>query len=548
MALVWAAILAAIGWFYFKFKDVGSREPNLPPGPPTTPLLGNLGVFPKEFAYVRFTQWARIWGGIYSLKLGPDTAIVITDASAIKELMDKRSQNTSDRPPNFINDIVTGGLNMALARYGEDWRTLRRAAHAILTPQMSAKHIPIQYAEATQLLFDILRTPDVRRYSNSVIMSVLYGKRCPRYETPETTAFFAAQHEWELLHEPGATPPLDLLPFLQRVPERLAKWKAEAKQCRKHQRDLYFGLLDKTKKQLQKGKENGCYMEEVIRHQKEFGMDREMIGYLGGILLEGGSDTTSSFLQSMVLAMIAFPGAQKKAQEELDRVVGSHRLPTLDDLSDLPYIRAIIQETHRFRPVTPLMIPHANITPEEVRVLLCNVATKLSPDLQYKGYLIPGGTTIFVNIWGIFHDPELFEKPEVFNPDRYILNEFGTKPGVDGSDLRANLAFGCGRRICPGIHLARNTINLNTMQLLWAFTFSYATDPKTGELIDVNVNDYKKGIVIGPCPFKALITPRSSETIAIIEREFHEATDTFSKFEFGLSKEDKVFLENYRSQ
>ncbi|KAL0069963.1 hypothetical protein AAF712_002859 [Marasmius tenuissimus] len=361
-------------------------------------------------------------------------------------------------------------------------------------------------------------------------MSVLYGKRCPRYETPETTAFFIAQHEWELLLEPGATPPLDLLPFLQKVPERWANWKRDVRQCRKHQRDLYFGLLDETKERMDKGEENGSYMEEVIRRQEEFEMDREMMGYLGGVLIEGGSDTTSSFLQSVVLAMIAFPEAQKKAHAELDRVIGPHRLPTLDDLPELPYIRAIIQETQRFRPVAPLAIPHATTAPEE-----------------YKAYFIPEGSTIFVNIWGIFHDPELYDDPDTFNPDRYLLTENGTKPGVDGSDLRSNLGFGCGRRICPGIHLAQNSINLNTMRLLWAFDFARATDPKTGELIDVNVNDYLKGILTAPCPFRASITPRSTEVVGIIEREFHEATDTFSKFEFGLSAEDKSYLGRYRS-
>ncbi|KAJ8078284.1 hypothetical protein PM082_000490 [Marasmius tenuissimus] len=386
MAIIYALLFAALAFAYSKLKDIGSRDSRLPSGPPTVPILGNLGIFPKEFAYLRLTQWARLWGGLYSLKLGPATAIVITDPSAIKELMDKRSQSTSDRPPNFIADSVAGGLNMVFARYGDNWRTLRRTAHAILTPQMSAKHIPIQYAEATQLLFDILRNPDsfynhIRRYSNSVIMSVLYGKRCPQYETPETTAFFIAQHEWELLLEPGATPPLDLLPFLQKVPERWANWKRDVRQCRKHQRDLYFGLLDETKERMDKGEENGSYMEEVIRRQEEFEMDREMMGYLGGVLIEGGSDTTSSFLQSVVLAMIVFPEAQKKAHAELDRVIGLHRLPTLDDLPELPYIRAIIQETQRFRPVAPLAIPHATTAPEE-----------------YKGYLIPEGSTIFVNI------------------------------------------------------------------------------------------------------------------------------------------------------
>ena len=70
--------------------------------------------------------------------------------------------------------------------------------------------------------------------------------------------------------------------------------------------------------------------------------------YLGGVLLEGGSETTSAFLQWIILAMIAFPEAQKKAQAELDRIVGPHRLPTLDDLPNLPYIQAVVREVRCF--------------------------------------------------------------------------------------------------------------------------------------------------------------------------------------------------------
>ncbi|KAG9118752.1 hypothetical protein FRC07_006597, partial [Ceratobasidium sp. 392] len=139
---------------------IGQRETHLPPGPPTIPLLGNLHIFPKTEAHLKLTQWARIYGGMYSLKLGPGTAIVLTDVSAVKELMDKRSQSTVDRPPNHMADLVAGGMNMVLAHYTEDWRTLRRAAHAILTPQACAGHLPIQRAEASQLLHDVLTKPE----------------------------------------------------------------------------------------------------------------------------------------------------------------------------------------------------------------------------------------------------------------------------------------------------------------------------------------------------------------------------------------------------
>ncbi|KAJ7100794.1 cytochrome P450 [Mycena belliarum] len=533
MAILLALAVGLLGLFIW-LRKVGSREPGLPPGPPTVPLLGNLHIFPTEFAHYKFTEWARQYGGFYSLKVGPGTAIVLTDAAAVKELMDKRSATTVDRPPTHVAEVVAGGLNLVLARYTENWRTLRRTAHAILTPQASARHLPIQLAEATQLLHDIIRQPEsfythIRRYSSSVIMSVLYGKRAPRYETPETTAFFKAQHEWELVLEPGATPPVDLIPILKYVPARFAKWKRDCMKTRKLQRDLYFGLLDETKERMGRGEENGSYMEEVLMKQAEFGMDREITGYLGGVLIEGGSDTTSSYLQSLVMALIAFPEAQRKAHEEIDRVIGQHRMPTLDDLEDLPYIRAMILETHRFRPVAPLMIPHATLAAEE-----------------YNGYVIPEGATIFVNAWGIFHDPDLFDDPESFNPDRYLLTENGTKPGVDGSNLRPNFAFGVGRRICPGIHLAQNSINLNSMNLVWAFDFAMDTDAN-GKPIELDTFAYQKGILTGPLPFKCKITPRTAEKAEIVEREFAEATDTFAKFEFGLSAEDKEFVAQSRT-
>ncbi|KAJ7445976.1 cytochrome P450 [Mycena galericulata] len=516
-------------------RRVGAREKGLPPGPPTLPILGNLHIFPKEFAHYKFTEWAREYGGIYSLKIGPGTAVVLTDAAAVKELMDKRSATTSDRPSIHVGDLVTGGLSLALAHYGDTWRTLRRAAHAILTPQATARHLPIQRAEATQLLHDILCTPQsfynhIRRYSSSVILSVLCGKRAPRYETPETTAFFHVTHEYTSLLDIGATPPVDMIPLLKLVPERWAKWKRDCKNVRALHRALYFGLVDEAAERVRSGGENGSYIEEVLARQDEFGMDREMTGNLAAILIEGGSDTTSSYLSTLILALVAYPDAQKKAHEEIDRVAGEQRMPTLDDLEHMPYIRAMILEVHRFRPVLPLLIPHATIAPEE-----------------YQGYIIPKGATIFVNTWGIYHDPDLYDDPEDFIPERYLLTEHGTKPSVDGSCLRETLAFGAGRRFCPGVHLAQNSISINAMNLVWAFKFEPDIDA-AGNFIKADISQaaYMKGLATGPTPFKCRITPRTAEKAEIIRREFLEAADTFSKFEYGLSPEDKEFVAKSR--
>ncbi|KAJ7805424.1 cytochrome P450 [Mycena olivaceomarginata] len=512
---------------------VGSRDKGLPPGPPTVPILGNAHIFPTEFPHYKFTEWARKYGGLFSLKIGNDTVVVLTDAAAVKELLDKRSSTTANRPPSYVGELVTNGLHMVLASFTPAWKTQRRAAAAILTPQATSKHLPIQRAEATQLLHNILHSPqsfftDIQRYSISVIYSVLHGRRVPRYETEEVNEFITTTHDWSALLEPGAVPPIDAIPILKLIPERWAKWKRECKRVSDLQRARYFGLVEETRERMRRNQHNGSFMEEVLERQVELGMDDEMTSWFGGTLLEGGTDTTSSYIQSLVLALVAYPEAQKKAHEEIDRVVGEHRMPTLEDLEQMPYIRAIISEVHRFRPVAPLAVPHATLATEE-----------------YHGYIIPKGTTIFVNMWGILHDPALFDNPEDFIPERYLLSENGTKPGVDGSDLKPTFFFGFGRRICPGMYLAQNSINLNAMNLLWAFDFKPDID-MNGDPIPADIFAYRKGIATAPLPFKCRITPRTAAKARIIENEFLETADTFSKFEVGLSPEDKEFVAKSR--
>ncbi|KAF8599129.1 cytochrome P450 [Ceratobasidium sp. AG-I] len=534
--LLFCAIGGPLVWLVTKLMRTGRRESYLPNGPSTVPLLGNLNVFPKVEAHLKFTEWARIYGGLFSLKLGPGTAIVITDATIVKDLMDKRSQSTIDRPPMHIADCVTGGMNMVFARYTEDWRTLRRASHEILTQSACVQHIGIQRAESSQLLYDCLVDPKgfyvhIRRYSSSVILSVLFGKRAPRFETQEVQDFFKVQHMWMGALAPGASPPVDFIPFLKYLPRFLASWKTKCETIRQLQRALYFGLFEEVEERLAQGHENGCFMEQALARQTEFGMTRELVGYLGGVMIEAGSDTTSSWLQTLVLALVAFPEAQNKAQAELDKVVGNDRAPIPEDFPRLPYIQAVIKECHRWRPVGPLAIPHATIE-----------------DITYRGFRIPAGTTIFVNNWGIAHDPDVFERPEDFWPDRWVSNEFGTKPGVDNSDRRNTIWFGSGRRLCPGIHLANNSLMVNTMNLIWAFNYGPEIDSTTGKPIPVDIFNYSKGVATCPNPFRCMITPRSKHHAEMVKQEFAAAEATFAPYEHGLGKEDRAFIEARRRE
>lgn len=110
--------------------------------------------------------------------------------------------------------------------------------------------------------------------------------------------------------------------------------------------------------------------------------DDGLAGYISGSLLEAGSDTTASTLYGFVLAMLVFPKVQKKGQEEIDRVVGLDRLPTIDDYEQLPYVRCCIKESLRWMPTVILGVPHASLKED-----------------KYMGYTIPKGSTVINNVW-----------------------------------------------------------------------------------------------------------------------------------------------------
>lgn len=95
----------------------------------------------------------------------------------------------------------------------------------------------------------------------------------------------------------------------------------------------------------------------------------------------GGADTTVAALRTFFLAMTLHPEIQKKAQEELDRVIGGGRLPNTADKPNLPYIEAVMKETHRWHPIGPMGIPHA-----------------AEKDISVLGYTIPKDSVLLANI------------------------------------------------------------------------------------------------------------------------------------------------------
>lgn len=212
-----------------------------------------------------------------------------------------------------------------------------------------ANVLPIQNAEATQTAHDLLSDParyyqHIQRYTTAVILASVFGQRGEKFESPKVQALYDVQNRFTALLEPGATPPVDALPFLKYLPEFAAPWKVTAKNIRRDQRALYFQLMGETKERLNRGRNTGCFMEKLIQGQDKTTLDDEHVAYVGGILMEAGSDTTSSTLLSFLLGVMQNQDALRQAQDDVDRCCGTDRSPAPGDLGSLPYIEACMHE------------------------------------------------------------------------------------------------------------------------------------------------------------------------------------------------------------
>jgi len=296
---------------------------------------------------------------------------------------------------------------------------------------------------------------------------------------------------------------VDIIPWLKYLPKWFpgAGFQAAAEKGAKLSRDMqYVPYMDARDKML-----SGTGIRSFTSQRIEECMgvdgklsesDEENISGSGGICYIAGVDTSISSLECFVLAMTLFPDAQRRAQEEIDRIVGGDRLPDLSDRSQLPYCVALCKELLRWEPVAPIGFPHA-----------------LRENDTFEGYFIPAKTIVIPNQWAMLRDPLEYPDPSAFKPERF-LPASGERMPRDPSKV----AFGFGRRACPGKHFAENTIFLVASQILAVFHISKAVGDD-GNVIEPIVKFAMDGVTHHPGPFECDIKPRSKEAASLIPLE-----------------------------
>ncbi|KAF8188654.1 putative monooxygenase [Pholiota molesta] len=491
-------VIVVAGWFIYTNRV--KRAPL--PGPPRLPIIGSVHYMPTRSPWLVFSEWNKTYGGIFHLDVLGKSIVVINSLKIAKDLLEKRSNIYSDRPHTIMaGDLVGFSQSFGFLPYGDTWRKQRRMASQNLSPSMATKYHALQEKETATLIQNLLKDPKTLRQElqyriGIIIIRVTYGYYIESPDDHMLKAGLIGITNFSHTTVPGNYM-VDFIPALKYLPAWMpgAGFLKEAEEMRVQLLEAVDNPYEWCKDNLSTGKTlmpNFCgTIIQALEGEKQLSKGEERnIVWAAGSMLGGGLDTNTSAALSFMMAMILHPEIQKKAQAELDTVVGKERLPLISDRQNLPYIRSIMAETLRWAPSAPLGLPHA-----------------VSEDDVYEGHFIPKGSIIQPNIWHMLHDPEVYPDPMRFYPERF-----------NGDDAAMNAAkelpFGFGRRVCPGIHLAEGTLFAIIATLLATCDILPGLDEDGKEVLPEYA--YTNGTLIFPEPFSLRLRARSSQAAALV--------------------------------
>ncbi|KAH9478040.1 Cytochrome P450 monooxygenase 98 [Psilocybe cubensis] len=466
-----------------------------PPGPKKHFLLGNLLDVPTTFAWKRYAEWGKTFDSdVLHLSVAGSHFIILNSFKAANDLFEKRSSIYSSR---IGWDWLMSGMV-----YGEPWRERRKAFQQYFHVGNAHLYEPVQMQAVRKMLPRLLKEPEdflsiTRHALGSMALTLAYGLDIQEKNDPYLRVSEAAVKSIGEVAIPGAFL-VDMIPALKYVPEFFpgAGFKKKARIWRKVQENMREIPFAATLKNIASGSAKVSFTStclENLDESRDVDHQRTIIKDTAGNMFAAATDTTISAIHTFFVAMLCFPEVQKKAQQEIDRVLQG-RLPEFSDEADLPYLSALVKETLRWEPSTPIGVPHYS-----------------SEDDVYNGYHIPKGSLVIGNAWAMLHNEEDYPEPSLFKPERFI------KDGKLNPNVRdpAEMAFGFGRRLCPGNHIAISALWLTAATVLATFNITEAIDDD-GRPIKPCV-EYESALICHPLPFKCTIKPRSKECTMLIQ-------------------------------
>ncbi|KAG2134902.1 cytochrome P450 [Suillus bovinus] len=485
----------ALGWFIKKRR----HNSPLPPGPVPLPLLGSVLSIDAKEPWLTYTEWSAAYGDLVFLRSLDEEMIVVNSQKIAEALLDKRSRIYSDRP--YLATLEPYGLsvNFAFIGYGDEWRLCRRLFHQTFRSESAAKFRSMQIRRALEIVINLVDDPQnyydhFATFSLSVVMSTVYDYNISARDDPMVQIVIKALIPGLTLITPERALMLKTFPFLLKIPDWC--WGSSIKRDARASTERVNEMVNVPFRYVQQHMADSSFSARssmVAENLRRMEMQEDVfkpafenaLKKAASTAIIASYETSAATLMVFALAMVLYPDVQKRAQAEIDSVVGRERLPTFEDRASLPYIEAVVRETWRWEPVVPLGVPHA-----------------ASSDDVYDGYFIPKGTIITYNTWGITRDEKRYPDASRFIPERFIGND-----GALTDDDPAQYIFGLGRRICPGRYTADSSAWAAIATMLATLDISPAKDDQ-GKVISFTP-EFITGVVRCPEIFPCSISRRS---------------------------------------
>ncbi|GLJ54697.1 hypothetical protein SUGI_1174970 [Cryptomeria japonica] len=440
----------------------------MPPGPTPLPIIGNLHLI-SRLPHRSFCSLAQKYGPIMTLHLGSLPTVIISSPQMAKEVLKTQDHIFASRPPMGDDDHFLSPQKVAISPYGPYWKFIRKILILeLLSPKRLKSFAPLRAQEVSNMVRSILHKAraidnsgsnfpgvDLSRelglLTNNVICRMSFGKICNDDE-------LGGRVFKEVLNDvtalAGGFKYSDYIPLL-------GWFDLHGDRQRQAELTEIFHLFVEriVDEHFERRKKfNGLECEDFVDlllslsedESMEIKITRDHIKKVMFELLSAATETTASTLEWALSELLRNPLVMKRAQQELDFVIGLNRMVEEPDLPHLQYLQSIVKETLRLYPPAPLLLPHQSMEHSTI-----------------QGYQIPKKTQAFVNIWAIARDPLSWEQPNDFKPERFLESDIDVK----GQYFQL-IPFGSGRRGCPGTNLALTLTQLSLAQLLHCFDWS----------------------------------------------------------------------------
>ncbi|KAG2053777.1 cytochrome P450 [Suillus hirtellus] len=483
-------------------KKRDTKKHPLPPGPPPLPFVGNVIGIDPDHPWLAYSRWGTEYGEIVYSRLFSQDIVIINSERVAHDLLDRRSHNYSTRPPGLMHllGFFAHGYSSVFLPYSDKWRLHRRIFHEAFRLEAVSSFRPIQMRNARSLILNLLASPEVYgthlyTFSTSTIMSIMYDYAIAPVDDP----FLALVERSIEINVKALRPEVAAVVTEFPILKKLPPWFPGASFVRDAivQRTLVPMIVDMPFEYVA-GTAAPSVVSDALKRIPVKTQDEGEAAVLEQAIKEssasGYAETaqTTSTLYVFLLAMVLYPEVQTRAQAEIDSVIGENleRLPDWDDRAPMPYINAIIVETLRWFPVAPLGIAHATVN-----------------DDIYEGYYIPKGQsdiTISSYARSMARNPDKYPNPTRFIPERHMSKVAVEEPSTHGpGDI--SFAFGFGRRICVGRHIADASLFAAVVNILTVFRLERVPGWNVGP--DAEGVEWTGGLTTHPV-FPCIFAPR----------------------------------------